>query len=199
MKNTPDIRSLLDRYWEGETTLEEERRLKAFFSNDNIPEDLLREAALFRAFRAEQAVLMPKTVRTVKTSWYFWQLSVAAAVVALLLVVGYWQWQKQPEPVAALRKPFEKTVPAEPVMIPVVDQKETANSVERVPDIPQKKRYAHRPGPFVTPAEDTCENPEQALAEIRAALALVSSKINKGKQTLDKGLKEVEHMDILIK
>lgn len=41
------IEQLLDRYWEAETTLEEERVLKAFFAQSEMPEHLLPLRQLF--------------------------------------------------------------------------------------------------------------------------------------------------------
>ena len=41
------IDQLLDRYWNCETTLEEEEILRAFFSQDNVPVELLRYRQLF--------------------------------------------------------------------------------------------------------------------------------------------------------
>lgn len=44
-----DIRELLNRYWEGQTSIEEERRLKEFFAYGVVPEELLEEANWFRS------------------------------------------------------------------------------------------------------------------------------------------------------
>ena len=41
------IEQLLERYWEGETTLQEETILKAFFSQPDIPENLRKYCDLF--------------------------------------------------------------------------------------------------------------------------------------------------------
>ena len=41
------IEQLLERYWQGMTTLEEERILRAFFSQDDIPVSLLPYRSLF--------------------------------------------------------------------------------------------------------------------------------------------------------
>ncbi|MGI6232685.1 MAG: pyruvate ferredoxin oxidoreductase [Prevotella sp.] len=41
------INQLLERYWRCETTLEEENILRAFFSQDNVPVELLPYRALF--------------------------------------------------------------------------------------------------------------------------------------------------------
>ncbi len=48
------IEELLTRYWECETTLEEERELKAFFQSGNVPDKWKKEAALFTYFREER-------------------------------------------------------------------------------------------------------------------------------------------------
>ena len=48
------IEQILNRYWECETTLEEERELKAFFQRNDIPERWKKEAALFGFFKQER-------------------------------------------------------------------------------------------------------------------------------------------------
>jgi hypothetical protein len=50
-----EIRELLTRYWEGETSLEEEDLLRSFFAENRqgLPADLLEAAALFGYFVAE--------------------------------------------------------------------------------------------------------------------------------------------------
>ena len=46
------INQLLDRYWQGETTLEEEQILRSFFSQLCVPEELAKFRPLF-VYRAE--------------------------------------------------------------------------------------------------------------------------------------------------
>ena len=41
------INQLLERYWKGETSLEEEKILRTFFGQDDVPEDLLEFKDLF--------------------------------------------------------------------------------------------------------------------------------------------------------
>ena len=48
------IEQLLERYWQGETTLQEEMILKTFFSQPDIPENLRKYSALF-AYEAEKS------------------------------------------------------------------------------------------------------------------------------------------------
>lgn len=44
------IEELLGKYWQCETSLEEEQQLREYFSGDDIPEQLKETAALFRYF-----------------------------------------------------------------------------------------------------------------------------------------------------
>ncbi|MEI8006240.1 MAG: hypothetical protein WCI48_08535 [Bacteroidota bacterium] len=51
--NTKEIEELLERYYEGETTLEEEKLLREFFSVEEVPEHLRQHQPLFRYFSDE--------------------------------------------------------------------------------------------------------------------------------------------------
>jgi hypothetical protein len=48
-----EIEELLERYYEGNTSLEEEKRLKTFFSQEEVPPHLKSHAAIFR-FHSEE-------------------------------------------------------------------------------------------------------------------------------------------------
>ena len=52
------IEQLLERYWAAETSPEEERILRAFFSQHDIPAALQQYAALFRGVEAESQVCL---------------------------------------------------------------------------------------------------------------------------------------------
>ena len=52
-----DIDSLLNKYFEGETTLEEEHTLRAYFNQEKIPEHLKEVAPIFKYIEDEQAAL----------------------------------------------------------------------------------------------------------------------------------------------
>jgi len=45
------IRELVEKYWNGETSREEEAQLKRYFQEEEAPADLKKEAALFRYYR----------------------------------------------------------------------------------------------------------------------------------------------------
>lgn len=99
------IKQLLDRYFEGETSLEEEEILRAFFSQTDVPADLLRYRDLFvyEVGEREQTVLdggfderllskikedEPVKARVVTMRQRLMPLFRAAAVVAIFLTLG---------------------------------------------------------------------------------------------------------------
>lgn len=95
------IEQLLERYWQGETTLQEETILKTFFSQPDIPEDLRKYSVLF-TYEAEKAEGLgddfdarmlemtgeaPKA-KTVTLTNRLMPLFKAAAIVAIVLTLG---------------------------------------------------------------------------------------------------------------
>lgn len=54
--NTSEIEALLDKYYEGETTLAEEKLLRDFFCGDDVPASLLSHRPMFGYFASEAAV-----------------------------------------------------------------------------------------------------------------------------------------------
>lgn len=99
------IKQLLDRYFEGETSLEEEEILRAFFSQTDVPADLRRYRDLFvyEVGEREQTVLdggfderllskikedEPVKARVVTMRQRLMPLFRAAAVVAIFLTLG---------------------------------------------------------------------------------------------------------------
>ena len=97
------IEQLLERYWRCETSLEEEARLRVFFSGDNVPKHLLRYKDLFVYQQLQQEeclgedfdarVLAEIEVPVVKAKRMtltarFMPLFKAAAVVAVVLSLG---------------------------------------------------------------------------------------------------------------
>ena len=54
---TTDIHKLLNKYFEGETTSEEEKTLRNYFSQENISEDLLEIAPIFTFLEDEATAL----------------------------------------------------------------------------------------------------------------------------------------------
>lgn len=52
--NTREIGQLLEKYWNCETSLEEEQQLRSYFNGPQVPEQLKDAAELFRFFEAER-------------------------------------------------------------------------------------------------------------------------------------------------
>lgn len=48
------IKAILEKYWEGETSLEEEARLRVYFNQDQIAEELVPFQPMFQFFAKEQ-------------------------------------------------------------------------------------------------------------------------------------------------
>jgi len=85
------IEQLLEKYWACETALEEEFALKAFFSEDTIPEELKKYQPLFQWKVAQLQIKANPTLKTVPKKpavfqWY--SLLKIAATVLLLLTLG---------------------------------------------------------------------------------------------------------------
>ncbi len=95
------IEQLLERYWQGETTLQEEAILRAFFSQEDVPANLLKYKSLFDCGLQEETLgddfdarilsmtneAEPKA-KIVTLASRLKPLFKAAAIVAILLTIG---------------------------------------------------------------------------------------------------------------
>ncbi len=50
MESIEEIRKMLDRFYQGETSLEEEKMLEEYFSSTTVPEKLIPDKDLFQSF-----------------------------------------------------------------------------------------------------------------------------------------------------
>jgi hypothetical protein len=108
MESIEEIRKLLDRFYLGETTLEEEQVLQEYFSSSSIPEELLHDRDLFRSLGdASDSVPVPeglnqkildvidqqekKLVRTRRISVFSLSGLAAGLLVVIALYVGYFR------------------------------------------------------------------------------------------------------------
>lgn len=99
------IEQLMERYWQCQTTQEEEQILRAFFSQQDVPEELLKYQALFTCgerMRQEEALGddfdakilsmidgdKPVKARTITMRRRLMPLFKAAAVVAIVITLG---------------------------------------------------------------------------------------------------------------
>lgn len=206
MKNFSEIQNLLDRYWDGETTLEEERTLKAYFASGEVDERFSAVAPLFQVLRQEKSVQSARTaeiqpqapvlrVRRFPVA-YFWA---AAASLALLLTAGWW-WLRQPvetmQPVVKIQP--QQGTPKALQTTPDVQKAEQKMASTKMPPVPvlAKKSFSRPRKVRVQPIDPETE---AAMKEIKAALALVSSKMRKGQQEAAKGAVHLESMDRIFK
>lgn len=187
-----EIQEILDRYWEGDTTLEEERRIKTYFNSVGIDERLLPVAPMFQALHEEQALQLSTKAKIAPMRPQMYQWAIAASI-ALLLTAGWWMFREEntEAPLAvqnlpALVKPIEERVVEIPQKSLAVEEKIFPKTI-----LPKKKSQAKRANP--TPEID----PEtaRAMAEIKAALALVSSKLDKGRNEAIKGATFLDAME----
>ena len=89
------IRTLTDRFFDGDTTPEEEQELYEFYRQDELPEDLQTNRELFRDLSA-LGTLAPSLRQTAPHRRRHWWIA-AAAVAALLLVGGATLYRHQLE------------------------------------------------------------------------------------------------------
>ena len=77
------IRTLTDRFFDGDTTPEEEQELYDFYRQEDIPEDLRPHQELFKDLAALTTLSPTVEQRQHRSRWW-----IAAAAIALLLTVG---------------------------------------------------------------------------------------------------------------
>ena len=152
------IENLLEKYWACETSIVEEKELKAFFSSNQVPEHLKETAALFKYYDAESnqkklgtdfdnEVLegigndyASKETKEAKVVQWFNNYAKVAAVILIVITLSF-----------------------------VVTR--TLNREQEKIEVAQS---------------DTYEDPEDAFEETKKALLLISTKIGKGKKEMEK-------------
>ena len=198
MSDFKSIQALLEKYWEGETTLEEERLIKGYFASDEVDVRLKPFAPMFQAFREEQTVQLNKgKVVPIRPQMYW----AAAASIAILLAAGVWWMFSRPDDVTIIadkkqtpvEQPTQNTPPERDLVPnnPVIAQT-AISSPKRVFQV--KRRVAKMVTKPAINAEEVA-----AMEEIKAALALVSSKIRKGRTEAAKGAIHLESVDKIFK
>lgn len=123
------IKTLLERYFQGETSVEEERLLRRYFSGEGVDQRLRQYAPLFRLFYREQQEKLdenkagqilaqlpagPANRISLSTRRYSRLLQIAASLV---LIVGlYWAYQ--------YRQPVEQTAEVDWSKYEITDERE---------------------------------------------------------------------------
>ncbi len=87
---------LMDRYFEGETTLEEEASLRRLFNSAaEIPEDLKKYQPLFTYFEQSQHTVFPTTKKPFSKQFLPW-IAVAASVL-IIFAIPFKSQQQTPD------------------------------------------------------------------------------------------------------
>jgi len=58
-----NVKTLLEKYWEGESSLEEERQLRTYFQQKEIAPELEQYRSLFSYFEAQQSISMSGDIK----------------------------------------------------------------------------------------------------------------------------------------
>lgn len=191
--NYEQVSDLLERYWEGATSLSEEQQLKAYFQGTEVDDRLLVYQPLFQAFSASKSMEAPKHLAPPQafpkrkgSNGMFHKLLAAATLTGL--VAGTWWFNQSvapapPEAIAPVAQKQLQPLPT-PSEAPVIAQAA----------LPIKKRVQSKPK-----STEVELPPEEAAAIIKSALALVSSKMKRGQVDAEKKLDKIKVLDQFIK
>jgi hypothetical protein len=199
------IAPLLDKYWDGESTLEEERLLKQYFNGPSVDPRLESVAPLFRALKAEQTLQSQASpapqivVHSHHRQRYQW--AAAASVALLLSAGGWWWWHQGPagQTYAANTPRPEVHTPLPPAASQEVQAVQAPTIAEKAPKTPEKPTKGLRKWLKKRQRVQEISDEEAAIRELKTALALLSSKLNKGRKEASKNINQLEHIDILVK
>ena len=79
-----NIEKLLEKYFEGETTISEEKKLKVYFTRETVPSHLERYRDLFQYFSQESTITATKDLKFSKKRNPWYPLIGVAASIALI-------------------------------------------------------------------------------------------------------------------
>ena len=159
------IQKLLDRYFEGHSSLEEEQQLRHYFTETEVAEELLMYQAIFQVLQSEQAIQLPESfeasfleliknqgtgtpVRSIRRPFRSWLASAAAIAI---LVFGL-AWVLQPQ----------------------IANTETASSIDWSQYEP--------------------DNPEEAIEYYKQAMLKLGAALNNGASKAGHNIKHVEEV-----
>ncbi|MFM7399721.1 MAG: hypothetical protein ACKO4W_02335 [Bacteroidota bacterium] len=189
MTEEKHISELLEKYWEGETSLSEERELKTYFSGGDVYPLHKEYESYFKALVKERQVKAPARFHVGRAAKYW----LSAASIALLIVAG-WFLQK-PATSAPVADNSQKTT-TENTKIPVIGPEPVLTSPSGNKPTPAKTRKTRQ---IKTVAATADPETQEALIQVKAALALVSSSLKKTRREVSKGAGHLEAMDLFHK
>ena len=122
LMDSKKLEELVMKYWDCETSLEEEQQLREYFRGDNIPETWREAAALFRYFDEQKTKIVEPQfdeilVRRIKekpkkregkvVKWVGASLRIAAGVAVLLAAVYFVRQELREDQAIATEDTFE--------------------------------------------------------------------------------------------
>ena len=87
-----NIREVLEKYWDGETSLEEERELRSYFASSQVAEEFAPFIPLFAFFDEEKHkemsahITLPREIKTGKVVNFKWLINIAASIVIFISI-----------------------------------------------------------------------------------------------------------------
>ena len=107
--NSNDIRKLVEKFYEGNTSLEEEKTLADFLLRDNVPDEFFPDSKLFWALNTHSMAIaslidsfkeeQPSDRKTKMFHARYWAIGIAASFA---LIFGVWQFQKSRQAASTL-------------------------------------------------------------------------------------------------
>ncbi|WP_392447656.1 hypothetical protein ACF3OB_10410 [Capnocytophaga canis] len=91
------IHELIEKYFEGTTSIEEERTLHTYFNSENVASDLKHYQPMFAYFKTnrEERLVKEFSVKTPKNRSLFWKIGIAATIFPA--VFGWFYVKEQRE------------------------------------------------------------------------------------------------------
>lgn len=164
-----NINNLLDKYWEGTTSLQEEQVLHDYFNSDEVSQELKQYQPLFQFFKVEKENQLPNNFETEV-------LQKLAPTV--------------PKP-AKIRKLYYNIMKSAAVVLVLVASYFTYSTLDG-------DTVKHGQSNMIV-YDSNPEDAEAAYAAYRDALKLVSRKIDKGTNKAKFGLGQVKKATSIIK
>lgn len=160
-----NIHQILDKYWEGETSLEEEQTLRSYFNSDAVSDELKQFSPLFQYLNEEETSTLSEAFDQQLMEKLKMQPHRAKAI-------NVRQWLSRAAAIALI------------IFAGFAIQHTLNNENDQQADIWE---------------ENETMTPEEAWIQTKAALELVSRKLNKGSKSAKKGMAKVKTVTKVIK
>ena len=187
-----EIKALLEKYWEAETTLEEERQLAAYFRQSGLPAELEPMRELF-VWREEEALIGPGPDFDSRLLRRIGELDGAAGGRVVEGVGGGRAAGSGGRVIPRFAFRFAAAAAiilcvGIGLLIPAISPGPRGLAATRVEPAAGVEQAAAQAAAAARPVTDTYSDPKQALAAVRHALLVASVGINEGKHITQKNI-----------